>query len=86
MHVIQLTEDDSYEYGEGVEQSDAFININHVESVIDDEEYEDRCYVYMVSGDFLYVNESADMFIKRYQSTLYGSVLTKFYDRTNKNN
>jgi hypothetical protein len=84
MHIIQLVEDDSYEYGEGVEQTDAYINIHLVESVTDDDEYEDRCFVYMQSQDHFYVNESADQFIARYQSILYGSVLTKFYDKTNR--
>lgn len=84
MHIISLTEDDSYEYGDMVEQSDAYINIHLVESVLNDDENEDRCFVYMQSEDYFYVNESADAFIARYQSILYGSVLTKFYDRTNK--
>ena len=84
MHIVQLTEDDSYEYGENVEQTDSYINIHLVESVTNDDEYEDRCFVYMQSEDYFYVNESADAFIARYQSILYGSVLTKFYDRTNK--
>jgi len=84
MHIISLTEDDSYEYGDMVEQSDAYINIHMVESVLNDDENEDRCFVYMQSEDYFYVNESADAFIARYQSILYGSVLTKFYDRTNK--
>lgn len=84
MHIVQLTEDDSYEYGEGVEQTDAYINIHLVESVTNDDEYEDRCFVYMQSQDYFYINESSDSFIARYQATLYGSILTKFYDKTNR--
>lgn len=84
MHIVQLTEDDSYEYGDGVEQGDAYININLVESVTMDEEDENRCYVYMQSQDYFYIDESSDSFIARYQAMLYGSVLTKFYDRTNR--
>jgi hypothetical protein len=84
MHIVQLTEDDSYEYGDGVEQTNAHININLVESVTDDDEYEDRCFVYMQSQDYFYINESSDSFITRYQAMLYGSILTKFYDNTNR--
>jgi hypothetical protein len=47
LQITQLTEDDSYEYGDGTEQSDAWINIHLVESVTDDEEDENRCYVYI---------------------------------------
>ena len=38
LQITQLTEDDSYEYGDGTEPSDAWINIHLVESVTDDEE------------------------------------------------
>ena len=86
MHVIQLTEDDSYEFGDGTEQSDAYINIHQVESVTDDDEYENRCFVYMASGDYFYIDESGDSFIKRYQDILYGTVLTKFYNTKNNHN
>ena len=41
LQITQLTEDDSYEYGDGTEQSDAWINIHLVESVTDDEEDKD---------------------------------------------
>ena len=85
LHIVQLTEDDSYEFGEGTEQSDGWININLVESVTDDDEYEDRCFVYMQSQDFFYVDESSDSFIKRYQEALFGTVITRFYDKTNRN-
>jgi len=81
-----LTEDDSYEYGDGTEQSDAYININLVESVTDDDEYKDRCFVYMASGEYFYIEESSNCFIKRYQQILYGAVMTKFYDTKNKQN
>lgn len=84
MHVIQLTEDDSYEYGEGVERSDAYINVHYVESVEADDEEIDRCFVYMQSQDYLYVDESLQSFIARHQAMIYGSVLTKFYDKTNR--
>ena len=84
MHIVQLTEDDSYEYGENVEQTDSYINIHLVESVTNDDEYEDRCFVYMQSQDYFYINESSDSFIARYQAILYGSILTKFYDKTNR--
>ena len=47
LQITQLTEDDSYEYGDGTEQSDAWINIHLVESVTDDESDENKCYVYM---------------------------------------
>ena len=88
MHIIQLTEDedDSYEFQDNTEESDAYINIYQVASVTADDEYDDRCFVYMVNEDFFYVNESIDSFIARYQKVLYGSVLTKFYDSSNKQN
>lgn len=84
MHVIQLTEDDSYEYEEMVEESDAYINIHMIESVLPDGEYEDRCLVYMQSMDYIYVSEPIEKFIARYQQMLYGTVLTKFYESTNR--
>ena len=88
MHIIQLTEDedDSYEFQDNTEESDAYINIYHVASVTADEEDEDRCFVYMTNEDYFYVKESINSFIMRYQTTLYGSVLTKFYDSSNKQN
>ena len=88
MHIIQLTEDedDSYEYQDNIEESDAYININQVASVVGDEENEERCYVYMANEDYFYINESINNFIARYQSILYGTVLTKFYDSSNKQN
>lgn len=88
MHIIQLTEDDddSYEFQDNTEESDAYINIYQVASVTADEEDEDRCFVYMANEDYFYVNESMNSFITRYQTTLYGSVLTKFYDSSNKQN
>ena len=84
LQITQLTEDDSYEYGDGTEPSDAWINIYLVESVTDDEEDKDKCYVYMQSQDYFYIDESSDSFIKRYQAALYGTVLTRFYDKTNR--
>lgn len=84
LQINQLTEDDSYEFGDGTEESEAWINIHLVESVTDDPEDENRCYVYMQSQDYFYINESSDSFIKRYQNTLYGTVLTRFYDKTNR--
>jgi 2-methylisocitrate lyase-like PEP mutase family enzyme len=88
MHIIQLTEDedDSYEFQDNTEQSDAYINIHQVASVTADDENSDRCFVYMANEDYFYVNESMDNFIARYQAILYGTVLTKFYDNTNKHN
>ena len=88
MHIIQLTEDDddSYEFQDNIEQSDAYINIHQVASVTADDESTDRCFVYMANEDYFYVNESVDSFIARYQNILYGSVLTKFYDSSNKQN
>lgn len=88
MHIIQLTEDedDSYDYQDNIEQSDAYININQVASVTNDDEYPDRCFVYMSNEEYFYVNESMDNFIARYNNVLYGSVLTKFYDSSNKQN
>ncbi len=88
MHIIQLTEDedDSYDYQDNIEESDAYININQVASVVGDEENEERCFVYMANEDYFYINESMDNFIARYQSILYGTVLTKFYDSSNKQN
>jgi hypothetical protein len=84
LQIEQLTEDDSYEFGDGTEASNGWININLVESVTEDDEYEDRCFVYMQSQDFFYVNESSDSFIKRYQEALFGTVITRFYDKTNR--
>lgn len=88
MHIIQLTEDedDSYDFQDNTEQSDAYINIHQVASVVGDDEHEDRCFVYMANEDYFYVNESVDEFIARYQNVLYRSVLTKFYDSSNKQN
>ena len=84
MHIIQLTEDDSYEYEENFEQIDAYINVHLVESVVPDDEDADRCFVYMQSEDYFHIDESMNDFILRYQAVLYGSVLTKFYDKTNR--
>lgn len=84
MHIIQLTEDDSYEFGSNVEPSNAYININQIESVTEDDEDEDRCYIFMKSQDYFNVMESMDSFIERYQKMLYGTIMTKFYDSTNK--
>jgi hypothetical protein len=88
MHIIQLTEeeDESYEFQDNSEESDAYINIYQVASVTADEEDNDRCFVYMANEDYFYVNESVESFIGRYQAILYGSVLTKFYDSSNKQN
>jgi hypothetical protein len=88
MHIIQLTEeeDESYEFQDNSEESDAYINIYQVASVTADEEDNDRCFVYMANEDYFYVNESVDSFVGRYQAILYGSVLTKFYDSSNKQN
>ena len=85
IHLIQLLEDDSYEFSENYIQIDAYANIYQIESITIDEENEDRCYVYMVSGDFFHVDESMDDLCKRYEAILYGSHLTKFYklDRFN---
>jgi hypothetical protein len=85
LQIEQLTEDDSYDLEECTEQSNAWINIHLVESVTEDDEDADRCYVYMQSQDFFYINESSDSFIKRYQEALFGTVITKFYDKTNRN-
>lgn len=84
MHITQLTEDDSYEYEESYESVDSYINVHLVESVVPDDEDADRCFIYMQSQDFFHVDESMDSFISRLQSVLYGSVLTKFYDKTNR--
>jgi hypothetical protein len=84
LQIEQLTEDDSYEFGDGTEQSNAWINIHLVESVTDDDEDKEKCYVYMQSQDFFYINESSDSFIKRYQEALFGTVITRFYDKTNR--
>lgn len=84
LQIEQLIEDDSYDLEECNEQATAWINIHLVESVTEDQENSDRCYVYMQSQDFFYVNESSDSFIKRYQEALYGTVITRFYDRTNR--
>jgi hypothetical protein len=88
MHIIQLTEeeDESYEFQDNSEESDAYINIYQVASVTADDENSDRCFVYMANEDYFYVNESVDSFVGRYQATLYGSVLTKFYDTRNSHN
>jgi hypothetical protein len=85
LQIEQLTEDDSYDLEECTEQSNAWINIYLVESVTEDDEDKDRCYVYMQSQDFFYINESSDSFIKRYQEALFGTVITRFYDKTNRN-
>lgn len=84
MHITQLTEDDSYEYEENFESVDSYINVHLVESVVPDDDDADRCFVYMQSEDYFHIDESMDNFIQRYQSVLYGSVLTKFYDKTNR--
>jgi hypothetical protein len=84
LQIEQLIEDDSYDLEECNEQATAWINIHLVESVTEDQENSDRCYVYMQSQDFFYVNESSDSFIKRYQEALFGTVITRFYDRTNR--
>lgn len=84
LQITQLTEDDSYEFGDGTEESDVWINIHLVESVTDDESDDNRCYIYMQSQDYFYINEGSDSFIKRYQQALYGTVLTRFYDKTNR--
>ena len=84
LQIEQLIEDDSYDLEECNEQTTAWINIHLVESVTEDQENSDRCYVYMQSQDFFYVNESSDSFIKRYQEALFGTVITRFYDRTNR--
>ena len=42
LQITQLTEDDSYEFGDGTEPSEAWINIHLVESVTDDEEDKDK--------------------------------------------
>ena len=88
MHIIQLTEDedDSYDFQDSIEESDAYINIHQVASITADEEYPERCFVYMANEDYFYINESMDSFIARYQAILYGTVLTKFYDSSNKQN
>lgn len=89
MHIIQLTEDDEdegYDLSDSSEQSDAYINIYQVASVTGDEDNDKRCFVYMANEDYFYVDESIDDFINRYQAILYGSVLTKFYNSSNKQN
>lgn len=90
MHIIQLTEEDDEDEGmsfnSALEESDAYINIHHINSVTVDEEDYDKCIVYMNNEEYFYVNESMESFIARYQSILYGTVLTKFYDRSNKQN
>jgi hypothetical protein len=88
MHIIQLTEDEdeSYDFQDNSEESDAYININYVASVTADDEGSDRCFVYMTNEDYFYVNESIESFVTRYQAMLYGTVLTKFYDSSNKQN
>lgn len=88
MHIIQLTEDedDSYEFQDNTEQSDAYINVHYVASVTACDEHDDRCFVYMTNEDYFYVNENIEQFIARYQAVLYGTVLTKFYDSSNKQN
>lgn len=84
LQIEQLTEDDSYDLEECNERTTAWINIYLVESVTEDPEHADRCNVYMQSQDFFYVNESSDSFIKRYQEALFGTVLTRFYDKSNR--
>ena len=84
MHITQLTEDDSYEYEENYESVDSYINVHLVESVVPDDEDADRCFIYMQSEDYFHLDESMDSFVSRLQAVLYGSVLTKFYDRTNR--
>jgi len=84
MHITQLTEDDSYEYEENYEPVDSYINVHLVESVVPDDEDANRCFIYMQSQDFFHLDESMDSFISRLQAVLYGSVLTKFYDKTNR--
>lgn len=84
MHITQLTEDDSYEYEENFESVDAYINVHLVESVVPDDDDADRCFIYMQSEDYFHIDEPMDHFIQRYQAILYGSVLTKFYDQTNR--
>jgi hypothetical protein len=89
MHIIQLTEDEEdegYDLSDSSEQSDAYINIYQVASVTPDEENDKRCFVYMANEDYFYIDEPIDDFINRYQSILYGSVLTKFYNSSNKQN
>ena len=89
MHIIQLTEDDEdegYDLSDSSEQSDAYINIYQVASVTADGDNDKRCFVYMANEDYFYVDEAIDDFINRYQGILYGSVLTKFYDSSNKHN
>ena len=89
MHIIQLTEDEEdegYDLSDNSEQSDAYINIYQVASVTADDENDNRCFVYMANEDYFYVDESIDDFINRYQAILYGSVLTKFYNSSNKQN
>jgi hypothetical protein len=89
MHIIQLTEDEEdegYDLSDNSEQSDAYINIYQVASVTPDEENDKRCFVYMANEDYFYIDESIDDFINRYQAILYGSVLTKFYNSSNKQN
>ena len=88
MHIIQLTmdEDKSYDFQDNSEESDVYININHIASVCPDDEVNDRCFVYMTNEDYFHVNESIESFVMRYQAMLYGTVLTKFYDSSNKQN
>ena len=89
MHIIQLTEDDEdegYDLSDSAEQSDAYINIYQVASVTADEDNDKRCFVYMANEDYFYIDEPIDDFINRYQAILYGSVLTKFYNSSNKQN
>ena len=88
MHIIQLTEDedDSYDLQDNIEESDAYINIHQVASITGDDEHPNRCFVYMANEDYFYINESVDDFVNRYQGILYGSVLTKFYDSSKKQN
>jgi hypothetical protein len=89
MHIIQLTEDEEdegYDLSDSSEQSDAYINIYQVASVTPDEENDKRCFVYMANEDYFYIDEPIDDFIARYQAILYGSVLTKFYNSSNKQN
>ena len=88
MHITQLTNDEveAYDFQDNTEESDAYININHISSVIVDDEDNNRCFVYMTNEDYFHVKESIESFVMRYQAMLYGTVLTKFYDSSNKQN
>ena len=58
MHIIQLTmdEDKSYDFQDNSEKSDVYININHVASVTEDDEINNRCFVYMTNEYYFHVN------------------------------